>query len=78
MLGFFFKYVLIEVSVTFAYLFIENLPKLLSISFLNNKAEIKEDNVHQQINENKKDFLDTNKYNESGANEMKIFFINRK
>lgn len=53
-------------------IFFHDFPKLLSMSLLNKKAEINEDSVHQQINEDEKDFLDTNKYNESGPTEMKI------
>jgi hypothetical protein len=42
------------------------------MSLLNKKAEINEDNVHQQINEDKKDFLGTNKYSESCSTETEI------
>ena len=47
-------------------------PKIFSKSILSRKAEINEDNVHQQINEDKKDFLDTNKYSEICPTEMEI------
>lgn len=42
------------------------------MSLLNKKSEINEDNVHQQINEDEKIFLDTNKYSESCSTETEI------
>ena len=53
-------------------IFFHDFPKLLSMSLLNKKAEINEDNVHQQINEDEKIFLDTNKYSESCSTETEI------
>ena len=43
-----------------------------SKSLSNKKAEINGDNVHQETNEDEKDFLDTSKYNESDPKTMNI------